>query len=146
EEPPTMNSLQRDRFVSSALAMAWLALMIGPPSPARADVKVPAIFGSHMVLQRDQKDRVWGWAEPGEEVTVRIAGQSKAARAGSDGAWQVVLDPMPAGGPHTLSIRGKNAIDLDDVLVGEVWICSGQSNMQWSVAASKDADLEIPAA
>ena len=98
-------------------------------------MKVPAIFGPHMVLQRDQKDRVWGWAEPGEDVTVKIGGQSHATKAGADGSWQVMLDPMPAGGPHTLSIEGKNTLKLDDVLVGEVWICSGQSNMQWSVAA-----------
>jgi sialate O-acetylesterase len=99
-----------------------------------------------MVLQRDQKDRVWGWAEPDEKVTVKIAGQEKTATAGSDGAWHVILDPLPAGGPHTLTIQGKNSLRLDDVLVGEVWICSGQSNMQWPVAASKDMDLEIAAA
>ena len=93
-------------------------------------MKVPAIFGSHMVLQRDQKDRVWGWADPGEEVTVKIATRAKTAKAGPDGSWQVMLDPMPAGGPHTLTIKGKNTLKLDDVLVGEVWICSGQSNMQ----------------
>ena len=63
-------------------------------------MKVPAIFSSHMVLQRDQKDRVWGWAEPGEEVTVKIAGQSHTTKAGPDGSWQVMLDAMPAGGPH----------------------------------------------
>ena len=115
--------------------MAWaiLGLLAGLPSVARADVKVPAIFGSHMVLQRDQKDRVWGWAEPGEEVTVKIAGQSQTAKAGPDGSWQVMLDPMPAGGPHVLTIQGKNTVKFDDVLVGEVWICSGQSNMQWPV-------------
>ena len=109
-------------------------------------MKVPALFGSHMVLQRDQKDRVWGWAEPGEDVTVKIGGQSHATKAGADGAWQVMLDPMPAGGPHTLSIQGKNTLTFDDVLVGEVWICSGQSNMQWPVAAANDADLEIATA
>ena len=97
-------------------------------------------------MQRDQKDRVWGWAEPGEEVTVKIAGQSHTTKAGADGSWQVMLDPMPAGGPHVLSIQGKNTLKLDDVLVGEVWICSGQSNMQWSVAGSKDADLELATA
>jgi len=123
-----------------------LALLIGQPSGARADVKVPAIFGSHMVLQRDQKDRVWGWAEPGEEVTVALDGQSKSTKAGADGSWQVVLDPMPAGGPSTMSIKGKNTITLEDVLVGEVWICSGQSNMQMDVGAANDADLEIASA
>ena len=140
----TCDSIFRDWL--AGLAAVLLALMAGSHPAARGDVKVPAIFGSHMVLQRDQKDRVWGWAEPGEEVTVKIGGQSHATKAGADGSWQVVLDPMPAGGPHTLSIQGKNTLQFDDVLVGEVWICSGQSNMQWSVAAAKDADLEIATA
>jgi sialate O-acetylesterase len=141
----TCNSLSR-RSGWLSLAALWLAVVNGPGPVARADVKVPAIFGSHMVLQRDQKDRVWGWADPGEEVTVKLAGQEKTAKAGPDGSWQVVLDPIAAGGPHTLTIQGKNTLRLDDVLVGEVWICSGQSNMQMSIAASKDADLEITTA
>jgi sialate O-acetylesterase len=128
------------------LAAALLALLGVQAPAARADVKVPAIFGPHMVLQRDQKDRVWGWAEPGEDVTVKISNQSHATKAGADGTWHVMLDPLPAGGPHTLSIEGKNTLKLDDVLVGEVWICSGQSNMQWSVGSARDADLEIATA
>ena len=75
-----------------------------------------------------------------------INGQSKTATAGADGKWQVTLDPMPAGGPYTLTVKGKNTITCNDVLAGEVWICSGQSNMQWSVASANDADLEIKAA
>ena len=125
---------------------ALVGLVALLPGGVRADVKVPAIFGSHMVLQRDQKDRVWGWAEPGEEVTVKIAGQSQATKAGQDGSWQVMLEPMPAGGPHVLSIQGKNTLTLDDVLVGEVWLCSGQSNMQWGVGGARDADLELATA
>jgi sialate O-acetylesterase len=109
---------------------------------ARADVSLPNIFGSHMVLQRDQKDPVWGWAAPGEEVTVTIAGQTKTAKAGADGAWKVVLDPLPAGGPLTLSVKGNNTVTFDDVLVGEVWVCSGQSNMQMTVDSAFDPDLE----
>lgn len=129
------------------LGWAWVtpvvALLAGPPTIARADVTLPRIFGSHMVLQRDRKDPVWGWAEPGEAITVEIAGQSKTVKAGPDGAWRVELDPMPAGGPRAMTVRGKNTVKFDDVLVGEVWICSGQSNMQWGVGGSKDADLEI---
>lgn len=107
-----------------------------------AAVKVPAIFGSHMVLQQGIADRVWGWAEPGEEVTVSIAGQAKKTTAGADGKWAVALDPLAAGGPHTMTIAGKTTLVLEDVLVGEVWLCSGQSNMQWDVNGSNDADLE----
>lgn len=134
------------RAIGPRLAAVVLAIALGSPLAARADVKMPAIFGSHMVLQRDQKDRVWGWAEPGEEVTVQIAGQTHTAKAGDDGAWHVMLDPMPAGGPHEMTVKGKNTLKFDDVLVGEVWICSGQSNMQWNVGNANHADLEIAAA
>src|ERR1700679_3778558 len=106
------------RSTWTGLAGSLLALMCVPA--ARGDVKLPAIFGSHMVLQRDLKDRVWGWAKPGEDVTVKIGGQTHTAKAGADGSWQVMLDPMPAGGPHTLSVDGENSIKFDDVLVGEV--------------------------
>jgi sialate O-acetylesterase len=111
-------------------------------SLARGEVKLPAIFSSHMVLQQGLSDRVWGQADPDEEVTVEIAGQKKTAKADADGKWSVTLDPLPVGGPHTLSVKGRNEIKLDDVLVGEVWICSGQSNMQWDVQLANDPDLE----
>jgi sialate O-acetylesterase len=125
---------------TSPLLVVLLCLSLGPV--ARGDVKLPAIFGSHMVLQQGQNDRVWGTADADEEVTVRIAEQTKTAKAGADGKWSVTLDPLTAGGPHTISIKGHNEITLEDVLVGEVWICSGQSNMQWDVAAANDPDLE----
>ena len=105
-----MQQLSIRRTKQWGQAWAFLAFLAGLPWDARADVKMPAIFSSHMVLQRDQKDRVWGWAEPGEEVTVKIAGQSHTTKAGPDGSWQVMLDAMPAGGPHTLSIHGKNSV------------------------------------
>lgn len=119
-------------------------LLLGTAAPAaRAEIKLPSIFGPHMVLQRDQKDKVWGTAEPGERVVVAVAGQEKATQAGPDGKWSVVLDPIPAGGPHSLSVSGKkDTVVLDDVLVGEVWICSGQSNMEWPVSQANDGDLE----
>ena len=107
-----------------------------------ADVKVPNIFGSHMVLQQGQANPVWGWADPGEQVTVMIGDQTHSTKAGDDGRWQVKLASLPVGGPHELSVKGKNELKFADVLVGEVWVCSGQSNMQWSVAQSDDADLE----
>lgn len=115
-------------------------------SAARGDVKLPNIFGSHMVLQQGLNDRVWGTADAGEEITVTIAGQKKTTKAGADGKWSVMLDPLGAGGPYTMTVKGRNEIKYDDVLVGEVWICSGQSNMQWDVAAANDPDLESLAA
>jgi sialate O-acetylesterase len=119
-----------------------LVSLLAVAGTARADVTLPSLFGSHMVLQRDQGNPVWGWAEPGEEVTVTIGPQRHATKAGPDGTWRVTLAPMAAGGPYTLKVQGKNAVTFDDVLVGEVWICSGQSNMQWSVNIANDPDLE----
>ena len=115
----------------ACLGLAVAAVLAaGASAPAAATSSCRPIFGSHMVLQQKQKDKVWGWAEPGEEVTVTIADQTKTAKAGEDGKWSVTLDPLPAGGPHTLTVAGKNTVTFDDVLVGEVWLCSGQSNMQ----------------
>jgi sialate O-acetylesterase len=126
------------------LGVGALVVLAGvATTAARAEVKVPALFTDHMVLQRDQADKVWGWAKPGEEVKVAIAGQTKTAKAAADGSWSVKLDPMPAGGPHTLTIAcPDNTLTIQDVLVGEVWICSGQSNMQMDINSSYDADLE----
>lgn len=114
--------------------------------PALADVRLPAIFTDHMVLQQGQKNRVWGWADSGEDVIVTISGQRHTAKADDKGKWQVTLDALAVGGPHTLSITGKNKRAIEDVLVGEVWICSGQSNMQWAVNQANDGDLEAKTA
>lgn len=126
------------------LGTALLSLAGG--RTAQADVKLPNIFGNSMVLQQGQKNKVWGLAEHAEAVTVTIDKQKHEATAGPDGKWQVMLDPLAVGGPYTLTVKGKNEVKFDDVLVGEVWICSGQSNMQWSVNASNDPDLERAAA
>ncbi len=113
---------------------------------ARADVKLPAIFGNHMVLQRDAAVPVWGTAAPGEEVTVAIAGQTASAKAGADGKWSVKLAKLAAAGPHTLTVKGKNTVTFSDVLVGEVWLGSGQSNMAMTVNRAKDYEQEQAAA
>ncbi len=113
----------------------------------RADVELPAVFGDSMVLQQELAVPVWGWADPNEAVTVSFAGQSKQATADASGHWQVKLDPMKANADgQTLTVAGNNTIDLKDVLVGEVWICSGQSNMEWGVGGSVNAREEIEAA
>ena len=110
----------------------------------RADVKLPAVFTDHLVLQRGKAVPVWGTADAGEEVTVTFADQSKKATAGQDGAWKVALDKLEASTePRELKVKGKNEIALKDVLVGEVWVCSGQSNMQWTVGASVNSEKEI---
>lgn len=116
-------------------------------APARADVKLPSIIGSDMVLQRGQPCPIWGWADPGERVTVEFAGQRRSTTAGPDGRWFLELRPMRKSAEgRTLTVRGKNTLTLGNVLVGEVWFCSGQSNMEWTVGQSDRAQEEIAAA
>ncbi len=103
------------------------ALALGTVS--HAEVRLPAIVSDGMILQRDVALKVWGWADPGEEVSVAFRKQQLAATADADGKWTVTLEPLVAGGPDTMEIKGNNAIVLRDILVGDVWIASGQSNM-----------------
>jgi sialate O-acetylesterase len=125
---------------------ASLALAFAPPS-ARADVSLNNMFGDHMVLQQGIKNKVWGKADPGEAVTVTLGPQTHSTTAAADGTWHVFLDPVKEyGGPHTLTVKGKNTVSFSDVLIGEVWVCAGQSNMQWSVNQSIDPDIEKAAA
>jgi sialate O-acetylesterase len=113
---------------------------------ASADVKLPNVLGSGMVLQRDLTVPVWGWAEAGEKVTVSFAGQTKTAKAGDDGKWMVKLSALKANAKATsLIVEGNNKISLDNILVGEVWICSGQSNMEWRLSGTTNAKEEIAA-
>ncbi|MCH2367939.1 MAG: chitobiase/beta-hexosaminidase C-terminal domain-containing protein, partial [Planctomycetes bacterium] len=113
---------------------------------AKADVSLPNVIDSHMVLQRDMPLKVWGFAGRGEPVMVELAGKKIATKANEKGEWLVTLPAMKAGGPHTMTIAGNNKITLTDILVGEVWIGSGQSNMQWNVAGSNNGGNEIAAA
>ncbi len=107
-----------------------------------AQVSLPSIFGNHMVLQQKQSNPVWGWASPGEMVRVEINGQSHRTKADAKGDWKVTLRPIPAGGPYRMIIESENTkFFFDDVLVGEVWICSGQSNMEWPVRNTNSAAL-----
>src|SRR5687768_7773984 len=119
--------------------VASTALLVCAAS-LHAEVKLPSIIGEHMVLQRDREIPVWGWDTPGTEVTVAIGDGKASTKADKDGKWMVKLPAMQAGGPHTLSVEGTNRVELKDILVGEVWLCSGQSNMEWSVAQSDNPE------
>lgn len=135
-----------NRRPASAVAACLLGLLIFCPATphAAANPALPAVFGDHMVLQRDKPVPIWGTAQPGESITVRFADQEKKATANSEGEWRVVLDAMPASSEsRSLEIEGHSLLVLRDVLVGEVWLASGQSNMQWSIAASADPETEI---
>lgn len=113
-------------------------------SVAVGDVKLPAVFGDNMVLQRETEAPVWGWADPGEKITVKACwGASAKTTADADGKWSVKIKTPKAAGAHELTIQGKNTIVLKNVLLGEVWVCSGQSNMQWGMKGSADAEKNI---
>ncbi len=124
-------------FVFFLLAYAGMAL---------AEVKLPAIFSDNMILQRGMKVPVWGWSDPGEKITAELGGHVATTIAGKDGKWKLWLGPLDAGGPFELKITGKNSITLKNVLVGEVWICSGQSNMAMEVKSCLNAGEEISTA
>lgn len=125
-------------------AAMLLASVAVTAAPARANVSLPSVIGSHMVLQRNEPCPIWGWADPNEQVTVRFNGQKQTTTADADGNWMVRLKPMGANAkPQTLTVAGKNTVSLEDVLVGEVWLCSGQSNMEWTVNAVDNAQQEI---
>src|SRR5438034_4039235 len=120
------------------LAAACAALMI----VARADVKLPGLFSGNLVLQQGMRVPIWGWADDGEKVTVTFRGKKVSATA-RNGKWMVKLPSQKAGGPDTLAVEGKNKIDVRNVVVGEVWICSGQSNMEWPLSRSFESEKDI---
>jgi sialate O-acetylesterase len=123
-------------------AICLVAVFIIPSAILRADVKLPAIISDGMVLQQGINVPLWGWADEGETVTVQFQNQKVVATA-KGGKWMVRLKPLKAGGPFTLAIAAKNKIELKNIMIGEVWICSGQSNMQWSLKNTVNADVEI---
>lgn len=130
------------------LLLAGGVLALLAPSVASAEVTVPSVFASHMVVQRDQPLPIWGWAEKGEAVTVAFGGQTATGTADDKGLWKVTLPKFEANAkPQTMTIKGKNnTLELTDVLVGDVWLGSGQSNMEWSLAASAAPKETIAAA
>ena len=108
-----------------------------------AEIRTPAIIGNNMVLQQNQKNSIWGWDNPGQSIEVLILGQSYKGKADKNGYWKIALNPMKASfSPASMTIKGSSVLKYTNILVGEVWVCSGQSNMGWSVGQSDDKDLE----
>lgn len=125
---------------------AWSILVLSAVA-ARGDVRLPALFSDHMVLQQGAAVPVWGWADAAERVTVTAGEQKKTAVAGEDGKWRVVLDSMRASSDAiAFAVEGTNRIELADVVVGEVWVASGQSNMEWPLKQAANAAEELAAA
>ena len=134
----------RKRLAMVLVCTLMLAAALG--CQAAATVRLPAVFSDHMVLQQGMDVPVWGWADSPGKVTVTLCGQTATALAGPDGRWRTTIKPPEAGGPYEMTVAGQNTITVKDILVGEVWICSGQSNMQMSVKGSANAEQEIAAA
>lgn len=128
----------------SALYTAFAHCSLGP------DVKplpfVSSVFGDNMVLQRGKMNTIWGWSDPGDKVQVEIAGKTASAVTGSDRRWEVKIHPPHTGGPYNLTINGHQTVELHNVLVGDVWLCGGQSNMQVSLPRARDGEEEVKAA
>ncbi len=135
-------------FSETMVLIVFGILLLVSAGAAWADVKLPAVISDNMVLQRDKKVSIWGWANPGEEVMASVSWQSMrwAVTTDKDGRWMFKMNSPKTGGPYEMTISGKNSITIKNILVGEVWVCSGQSNMQWSVQASTNAKQEIAAA
>ena len=125
------------------LLLLGLGLLAAPA--ARATVRLPRLVSDGMVLQRGQPLRLWGWAAPGEAVAVEFRSKKYTSTTGADGQWRVALPAQPAGGPYELTVRGSNEIKLRDVLVGDVWLCSGQSNMETPMSRVRDKYPEVVA-
>ncbi|MDB6139210.1 MAG: hypothetical protein JWO94_2282 [Verrucomicrobiaceae bacterium] len=114
---------------------------------ARADIKLPAIISDHMVVQAEAAVPIWGWGAPGEQVSLSLAGQTQSAKTGNDGRWQASFNLLKANGqPQTLTVTGSNSLTVNDVLIGEVWLASGQSNMAFTVQRAQNYEQEKAAA
>ena len=110
------------------IRVVFILLLLGLNS-IHAQVQLPRLVRDSMILQRDTKVNIWGWASPKEKVSIKFNNKTIKVTTGVDGKWIVQLQPMKAGGPYTMEVTGKNKILLKDILIGDVWICSGQSNM-----------------
>jgi sialate O-acetylesterase len=133
--------------IDTALRILALALLLACyPSHGKCEAKLPGTLSSHMVLQRDRPIHIWGWSTPGERVSVEFHGTSRDTVGDGLGSWSAFLPPQPAGGPYRLTVISSNKIILDDVLVGDVWFASGQSNMEMPLKGFPGAPLKDSAA
>lgn len=142
--------MQRRKTTFNPFALLIVTCLVGLLSSATtwADIRLPSIIGDNMMLQSGEKAPLWGWADPGETVSLSVSWHrmERRVRADADGQWMFKVKTPPAGGPYEIMLAGKNTIKLKNILVGEVWVCSGQSNMQMTVQSSANATEEIGAA
>ena len=132
----------QNRFIKKIALLLALSLALIPA--LRAELSLPGVISDHMVLQQQQADPIWGWDTPGTKITVSFAGQDYSTVAADDGSWSIKLAPLPANStPQTLTVAGSSQRVIQDVLVGEVWLCSGQSNMELGVGLAQNGAQEI---
>ena len=137
----------QDLFITMKTLLLLILLVVSASLTGRANVVLPDVLSSGMVLQRDQKIPIWGKADPGEAITVTFGKQTKKTTADKDGKWLVRLNPLKANAtPATLTVEGKNKLELNDILVGEVWLVAGQSNMQRLLSETANGEAAIAAA
>lgn len=141
-----MKQVHRFNWLAAAVFVFSLVFISGSNGVAQAELKLSPVFGDNMVLQRDKEVPVWGTAKPGTKVNVEFAGQTATATAEKDGRWMARLQPLSAGGPHDMQVAGDGSVAFENVLVGEVWVCSGQSNMEWPLNKANNPESEIAAA
>jgi len=140
-----MNELLKENRVKKRASLFFTIICLSAvfAHDASAEVRLPAIISDNMVLQQGMKLPIWGWANPGETVTVTIGSQKKHANADAKGQWRVVLDSFVSCGTHTMTVSGDNTLTVRNILVGEVWVCSGQSNMDFSLNGVRNAKEEM---
>ena len=138
-------SSKKSSFVKPIVLFVSLVLYAASTSIVFADIKLPAIISDNMVMQREKKAKIWGWGDPGEQVMVSVSWHSMewSVATNGNGDWSFEMSPPDTTGPHEMTLSGKNTITIKNILVGEVWVCSGQSNMQMSVRSSANAEQEI---
>jgi sialate O-acetylesterase len=131
-------------FMKTTKSLTISMFLLVMVSLSFGDVKLPSVISSNMVLQQKSKVAIWGWADPGEKVSITASWKRNVkVTAGKDGKWSAKMQTPNAGGPYTVTVKGNNTITLENVLVGEVWVCSGQSNMQFAVTGSDTGEKYI---
>lgn len=136
----------KTNLLLKSLVLPIVALMLFSCQKSEVEVTLPKVLGDNMVIQRGQDINIWGWGEGQGSVTVEFNGQTRKSKTDADGKWMVTFAPMDAGGPFEMSIISKDTTVLENILIGDVWVCSGQSNMQWTMNNTHEADKDIAAA
>jgi sialate O-acetylesterase len=122
----------------TCLRFVYVSVLLILSISGYSNIKLPALISNGMILQRDTKVNIWGWDSPGEKITVKFIGRTYRTITGSEGKWKIILPPTKAGGPYNMIISGSSILTVEDILIGDVWFCSGQSNMVLTMERVKE--------